>query len=662
MRIRLLCCAVLFSSLACIHRVAPGATPIASAPAGTEVKLGEPQLLPEGTSVHWQFGDGTPEQVGAQVTHVFPHAGDFTVVETVQDKDGEKRSLELHAMITRRGVAQAIPADARSALILERPWARFEVQRKAAERVGLGELFHQTDRDFSDLFGFAASDPKAAEENGADVDEGIGLYTVPQDLEALVACAGVSNPEKAVQSLQHLLARDHGGAFALHPAALPDGTAVTLGERNNGAEKIGFLLHGGYLYLRVPGASDPLLALASAAALPLEAGLEKDAKFNAALGHVGPGDAVFYSAGREGDAVASRFANQISASAFSLTVSAEQVQIRAFGQPKNLAGQALVEAFTPASVPPDFAARLPVGAAFYAKASGAPATLWNELLKALGPDGQALRDRLALAFGSDIEKLLPDFTGNGAIALYLDAQSLIEALLGEQVATLDRSTFITVSELKPGTREALRSALNHAAAETKNVERDVRGASFWRISDGIQVAIKGDLMFAAIGGAPEIDGGDGSTGNEKGGEKATAQIVKPAKPAAVAAPASKAGARHAGKKPSPPRELTAAEVGPLAAILLAPDNAPALALQLKDAPLPFTAKSEQMVWIDIRGTLARLQSAADEQGGMVGMGVRRITDRVGGLRDALLDAHPTPEGIVGTITLRFMPESMSRPQ
>jgi hypothetical protein len=652
MRTRLLCAALLICA-SCVKRIAPMPGNSRTAAIGNAVTFGAPQELPEGTTIHWQFGDGSPEQTGAQVTHVFYRAGTFTVTETVVDKDGEKRSADLQAQITRRSVAAAIPADARSALILERPWARVEAQRAAANRVGLGELFSESDREYSDLFGFTASDPKAAEAAGVNTDEGIALYTVPQDLEALVACASIADSAKATQALQHLLAHEHGGPFALHEAKLADGTPVTVGERHNGAEKIGYLEKLGYLYLRVPGASDPLLALASAAAISPEAGLEKDAGYNAALSHVGQGDAFFYSAGRTGDALSSRFANELGASAFSVTVSADQVQIHAFGQPRTLIGKAFVDALTPSVAPPDFATQLPVGAAFYAKGSGNPALLWAELQKALGADGQTLRDSLREKFGTDVEKLMPAFTGNGSVALYLDAQSLIEALLGEQVASLDRSTFISVSELN-GTHETeLREALDKAAGGASPAHptgewrgsRVVHGSSYWKISDGLQVAIRGKLLFAAIGGAPELEGGAENDG--KGGDKASAVVKKN--------PAKGAEKTSSARKPAPSAELTPAEIGPLAAVLLAPDNGTSLAVQLRDVKLPFTAPMSQLLWIDIRGTLERLQGAADSQGGVVGMGVRRLTDRVKGLRDALVDAHAEPDGFAATITLRFLP-------
>lgn len=653
MRTRLLCAALLICT-ACVKRIAPTPGNSQMAATGNAVAFGAPQELPEGTSIHWQFGDGSPEQIGAQVTHVFYRAGSFTVTETVVDKDGEKRSATLQAQITRRSVAAAIPADARSALILERPWVRVDVQRAAANRVGLGELFNESDREYSDLFGFAASDPKAAEAAGVNTDEGLALYTVPQDLEALVACAGIADSAKATAALQHLLAHDRGGPFALHDAKLADGTLVTVGERNHGAEKIAYLEKLGYLYLRVPGASDPLLALASAAAIAPEAGLEKDAGYNAALSHVGPGDAFFYSAGRTGDALSGRFANELGASAFSVAVSAEQVQIRAFGQPRTLIGKAFVDAMTPSVAPPDFATQLPVGAAFYAKVSGNPALLWAELQKALGADGQTLRESLREKFGTEVEKLMPAFTGNGSVALYLDAQSLIEALLGEQVASLDRSTFISVSELNGTHEKELREALDKAAGGASPLHptgewrgsRIVHGSSYWKISDGLQVAIRGTLMFAAIGGAPEIEGSSENDG--KGGDKASAVVKK--NPAVKAA-----GKKSSPRNPPPGAELTPAEIGPLAAVLLAPENGTSLAVQLRDVKLPFTAPMSQLLWIDIRGTLERLQGAADSQGGVVGMGVRRLTDRVKGLRDALVDARAEPDGFVATITLRFLP-------
>jgi len=639
MRTRLLC-ATLLLCCACIKRIAPSPGASRVAPSGTEVAFGTAQELPEGSSIHWQFGDGTPEQLGAQVVHIFPRAGEFAVVETVVDRDGASRSAEVHAQIVRRAVASAVPADARSALILERPWSHVQLQRKAAERVGLGELFDQTDREFSELFGFTASDPKAAEANGIDIDKGVALFTIPQDMEALVACVGVGDPAKATASLQHLLAHDRGGPFALREGKLADGTTVTLGERANGAEKIGYLAHLGYLCLRVPGASDPLLALESVAKVSENAGIEKDAGFNAAVAHVGSGDALFYSAGRAGDAVSTRFANQVGASAFAVSVSAEQVQIRAFGQPRNLIGQPLVDALTPLAPPPDFTRQLPVGAAFYAKASGSPVLVWRELVRALGADGAALRERLHDVFGADVEALAGAFTGNGAVALYLDAQSLIEALLGEQVASLDRSTFLTASEIKPGGDAVLRAAFDHALHEGMH-SRQVRGATFWKLSDGLQVAIRGNTLFAAVGGTPQIEAAEPADGAH-GGEKALAK-KRPA-------PAKKSAPR-AIAEPEP----TPAEIGPLAAILFAPEGAPTVAQQLQGTELALSVPSSQVLWIDIHGTLARLQDAADAQGGFVGMGVRRFIDRVHGLRDAIIDARPEVGGITATLTLRFQP-------
>jgi len=43
--------------------------------------------------------------------------------------------------------------------------------------------------------------------------------------------------------------------------------------------------------------------------------------------------------------------------------------------------------------------------------------------------------------------LIPSFAGNVGIGVYLDASSLIEAILGEQVGSLDRSAFIVAAQL-----------------------------------------------------------------------------------------------------------------------------------------------------------------------------------------------------------------------
>ena len=674
-------------SIGCIKRIAPAPGEARSAVSGEPLSFTGPRELPAGSEVHWEFGDGSPAASGPEVSHSFPRAGRFTVTQSILDKDGEKRSATTSVLVRRRGVAAAVPADARAALILERPWARVAVQREAARRAGFGDFFDQTAHDVNAAFGFDAQDPALAELNGVDTDEGVALYTVPQDAEALVVCAGISDPIKAEATLRRLLTHPPRGApFTLRDEALPGGGRLVLGERSGG-ERVGFLERLGYLYLRTPGPADPMLALVSASKLGLTGGLEQDAGFQAAVAKVGGGDAVFYSPpprpGREGEPRGSKLAGQLGAAAFSVQVSEGEVKLSLYSQlTQSSSAKATLEALTPRKAPPPLAGKLPAGAAAFFKLSGEPKAIWRELLKALGPDGPALAGRLKELFGTDVETgLLPAVTGNGAVAVYLDAQSLIEALLGEQVAAFDRSTFLSVGELVPGAEGPLRAGLDVASRELGG-SKQVRGATWWPITEGLQAAIKDGFLYTALGGAvvePEdLQGTPGAPGAGPGGAKSgapppgfgaggmrlllasatvksTSPLVKPAAPSPKSLKPQKAG-KPGGKAPLPPPEPTAQELGPLAAVLLAAPGAPTLEGPLSQTPLPLDVAVAQLAWIDLRGVLERLERAGAAQGGMVGAAVKLVTSRVSGVRDALVDARPVDGGLAATVTLRLLPQ------
>src|SRR5207249_1889496 len=146
-----------------------------------------------------------------------------------------------------------------------------------------------------------------------------------------------------------------------------------------------------------------------------------------------------------------RFASQLGLAAFSLVDGPEGLQMKLFAQPRRLSPEELQKTFTPLKEPPDLAARLPAGPAAYLKVSGRPDALWRELLKASQADATRARERIQELTGLDLERdLLPSFTGNLGLATYLDASSLLEAILGEQVASFDRSGFLAVAELAAG--------------------------------------------------------------------------------------------------------------------------------------------------------------------------------------------------------------------
>lgn len=630
------CTALLCAS--CVKRVAPSAGDDRTAGSGVPLVFGRAQGLPSGTSITWDFGDGSPQAQGATVTHAFPRAGNFTVQETVRDGDGQVRTASAKVTVLRRPVPRAVPADVRGAFVAEQPWARAKAAREASRRVGVSDLFEETVSAVNEAVGFDTTDAAAVAENGIDPDEGIALYTVPQDDEAVVLCIGISDMPKAEAALRKLLSAGPQ-PFALTEARLPSGERAVVGTRAGGVQRVGWVERFGYLYLRTRGRSDPLAALASAAALPEDGGLAKDPGFLSAMKQVGAGDAIFYSSGpREGspeEARKSFFSGQLGASAFAVSLAVDGLALRLFAQLRNVTGQGLEEMLTPLKPPPDLAAQLPGGAAAYLKLSGTPVKLWRELLRAMGPEGVGLHDRARDYLGAEPEQaLLPHFSGNAGLGVYLDAASLLEAFLGEQVSSLDKSTFIAVAEVAPGHDAALRAVLDKMGRGASGLA--VRNATFWKVSDVLQVALRPGFFYAALGGG--------------------AQHAEPAPPAVDRpAPPAKKGARQ--KKPAPPPPQlgpSPAQLGPLAALLLADGNARTLGEELAQASLRgFDSPKEQLAWIDIRGVLRSLSRAADDQGGMVSAGVRLLSGRVRGLRDALFEARPSPDGLAATMTLRY---------
>jgi PKD domain-containing protein len=625
-----LACGALLLVAACARHVAPAPGEDRTVVSGVPVVFGSDQDLPKGTRVVWDFGDGTPPAEGARVEHAFPRAGAYRVTETVVDADGQKRSAGAKVTVLRRPVPAAVPADVRAAWVQERPWERVNVHRATAAKLALSDVFDETAAELSDALGFEALDAGAAQEHGFDPDEGLALFTVPQDPEALVAAVGTSDDAKALTAVKRLLSRASEGRFAGGPFQLTDtrtqnGVAVLLGA-GRGGEQVAVVLRYGYLYLRLPGLTDPTLALRGAIALPPSGGLAADPAWQLALQHVGQGDAVFFSRPSEKDRQG-RFATQLGLAAFSLLDGAEALQMKLFAQPRRLSGEELQKTFTPLKPPPDLAARLPKGPAAYMKLSGRPDALWRELLKASQADANRARERAEELTGLDLEKdLLPAFTGNFGIALYLDAAALLEAVLGEEVSAFDRSGFLVAAELAPERARTLQQAIDRKVSPAQRVP--IGGTTLWKLGGGAAMAaVKDGFFYFAVGGLPQDE-----------------EEPEPAPP-----PRRGRGSRR--RAPPLPRP---SRLGPIGLALAPEPGARTLSDQLKEAGVSgFDSPRDQVGWFDVQGLLRSLQAAAEGEGGMVSTGARMVADRMAALRDALLLARPVPEGVDASLSLRF---------
>ena len=637
MRNRLLLCVAAVLASACIKRVGPTTIEERTATSGQPLAFNEPADLPEGSQVVWDFGDGTPPGTGPRVSHAFLRAGIFTIVETIQDKDGKVRTGRTHVVSNLRTLTMAVPGDVRAALLVPAPWAKVPLHRQVAGKLGMGGLFDEVARTVGEAAGFDALDAKAAEASGFDPAKGLAFFTVPQDPEALVLAAGILDEAKSLEVARRLLAsqkavgRYGGGAFQLTEAKLADGTPLLLGQ-NAGGDKVAVLQRYGYLYLRTAGATDPLLALKGVAALPADAGLSADPGFRGASRHIGNGDAVFYSRAADGPG-AMRYGNELGASAFAVLESPDLLQFRIFSQLKNLTGDALVAAFKPLRGPPDLAGKLPPGASAYLRLSAAPDALWKELSRMSGTDAARLRDRVQETTGIDLEKdLIPSFAGNVGIAVYLDATSLIEAIMGEEVGSFDKSAFVVAAELtNAGTVQAVLERALKARSETDGHSpgdrAELAGATVFRFGEAAQAAIKDNLLFLTLGGAP---------------------------PAPPPEPEPKKGAR---RKASPPakKALTVADLGVLGRILTMPEKAPSLGQEFKrNGVQGFEVAGQQNLWFNIAGVVRAIERAGVEQGGVASAGARLFAARAADLRDALFEARPGKDGVDADLWIRFL--------
>jgi hypothetical protein len=631
MRTRLFCCLLVL--LSCAKRINPEPGESRTTYSGVPLRFGEQQQVPQGAEILWEFGDGTQEK-GASVVHAFPRAGVYTVVETIRHPDGQMRSARTHVVALRRPVPMAVPPDVRASLLVATPWARMPLHREIAAKLSLDAALNELARSVSEAAGFDVLDAKAAEANGFDPEEGLAFFTVPQDPEALVFAIGTLDDARPLAAARRLLSstrtlgRYGSGPFQLEEARLPDGAPLLVG-RNAAGDKVGVLQRNGYLYLRLAGPSDPATALNGVSALPPDKGLAAEPGFVLSLKHVGSGDAIFYSRGPDRASTGNgRFSNEVGVSAFSILEkpdNRELLQVRMFAQLKNLGGDQLVAAFKPLRPPPDLASLLPANAAAYARISAAPQALWRELGRAAGADATRLRERIQETTGLDLEKdLIPSFAGNVGIAVYLDAASLIEAILGEQVGSLDRSAFVVAAQL--ASPQTIQAALERAMQQRPATDRaEVNGASWFRLGDGAQAAVRNDVLFLALGGTP---------------------------------PGAEEPARGKSRKKRQPKKLTLADLGILGKVLVL--QGPSLGQHLKKIGVAgLDAPGQQNVWVDVAGIVRSVERAAGAQGGMAGQGARLFAERAADLRDALYEVRPGKEGIDADLWLRFLPPKKS---
>ncbi|PTL77520.1 PKD domain-containing protein [Vitiosangium sp. GDMCC 1.1324] len=190
--------------------------------------------------VRWDFGDGSPPQQGARVSHAFQRAGSFPVRALAKDKDEVLASATV--TVVPRPVLRALPADTEVALFFPQLRGNVEPLVAFVSRL-LGEAQARQTLEEAPLLSLVLGELRG-QPRVVDPEEGMGFFSLP-GFEGTVALLGVMDPQAAVDAVVKEL--ESGGATVARRE--PDGTVHL--RRENGAPMLLFLDRG-YLYLVVP--------------------------------------------------------------------------------------------------------------------------------------------------------------------------------------------------------------------------------------------------------------------------------------------------------------------------------------------------------------------------------------------------------------------------
>ena len=398
--------------------------------AGIATEFGDKaEAVPEGTKVHWAFGDGT-EAEGPVVSHAFGRAGEYTVVESVVDSSGT-RTASSAVSVDRRSAWMAVPPGVRSALVLDRFLNRlprlvaFLKALSSAERV---------DSMFSQIAAAIGFDPRIPEEvvkAGVDADKGVAWVNFEEEPNTNYFVVGVYDPGLADDTLRKAFVTA-GATFT----AGPDGWSIAT-LSNQGYH---FRFDRGFLIVRLPNDEkpEPPLALGTFAAAP-DVGMLTDASFGNLRGVGEAGDAEYLlarSAIVSPDAKPS--ANPIAARVNAgvqralISVEAKGQELIALGHLEMSAeGSAAAASLFGGSTTSTLPARAPPQAAGYASFSGDVPGLLDLIAGAPSPGGSTSQGIAELLGGHDanLQVLLGLMASDAAVAAYFDPGEFFRSLM-----------------------------------------------------------------------------------------------------------------------------------------------------------------------------------------------------------------------------------------
>jgi hypothetical protein len=223
------------------HRAArPELGPDRTVEAGLPVEFGSAQ---EGApEVTWNFGDGTPTQKAARVSHAFPRSGTFTV----QALEGATEVGRAQITVVPRPVLRAIPEDATVALYVPQLRGSVEPLVGFYERL-VGPDMARRQLEEAPFLPLVLQSVRG-DASAVDPEEGFGLFSVPV-FSGSVAALGVTDGEAALEAVLKDFESE-----GLRVQRRGDGSGrVELRE----SEPVTVFLDRGYLYLAMPEKEAP---------------------------------------------------------------------------------------------------------------------------------------------------------------------------------------------------------------------------------------------------------------------------------------------------------------------------------------------------------------------------------------------------------------------
>jgi hypothetical protein len=456
---------------------------------GLPLSMGpEAEPLPEGTRVHWDFGDGGAAD-GPRVTHAWARAGEYQVHLEVSDASGVRRD-QATVRVARRPPLAAVPPSARAALVFDRFFSRLPQHIAVADRLAGPETVRELLDNLEALLGFDASRPEQVLASGFDPEKGLAAAWLPGDTGTWLI-VGVHEERAALEAARSALARRAEVTFSPGPS----GTILA----SVGKSRIHFLVRGGYLYAHLAADEGVQPRLDLVLASPDE-GLSAEPLFARARPFLEGDDVLAFVRGSEipehqalaGEAAVLRA--HATALAASLINRESELSLtgRVFFDPEGEA--ALHRAFAGATrLPLD--TRAPAGAVGYLSLSLSSDALAGWLT---GGDHQDLDAALTESAGLDLSTIGALAAGAAAVAAYFDVATVLQQILaGAGPGNLD-----LVAGLSLRDPQAARVRLEAAAKEGR---LRPAGTLRWETTreTAATVALVGDHAF--FGHAVQLD-------------------------------------------------------------------------------------------------------------------------------------------------------------